>query len=380
VAGTPAAILRTQNNAVHYYQQPADELRVDANRRTLIGHAEQIKFGKYGGDFTRFETSLVRQSAGFDVNDLGYLRRADLQDWSTWAALSFRNPRWIYRWMQINGNHWQTWNTSGTRLESALNFNGHMGLKNNWNVHAGGTLGRLGESFCDRCTRGGPVLRQSRGFFPWFGVNGDDRHMVMPSMWVNLWYADEGKTHGSSVGPSVRIRVSTQWQLNFGANFSNDHSHTQWYGNFIDSTTNVTHYSFAHLDQRTVSMNMRLNYTATPDLTFEFYGEPFVSTGTYSNFREVSATPGADRYDDRFVSFTPPASARRAFEFSQLRTNAVMRWEYRPGSTLYLVWAHGRQHSDNQRSAQSWTADYRELFDRHPDNTFLVKLAYWLNR
>jgi hypothetical protein len=380
VAGTPAALLRTQQTAVHYFQQPNDDPTVDPNRTSMTGHAEQIKFGKYGGGFTRFETSLVRQSAGFEVNDLGYLRRADLQDWSTWAALSFRNPRWIYRWMQINGNHWQTWNTSGTRLEKAFNFNGHMGLNNNWNIHAGGTFGRLGESYCDRCTRGGPALRQSRGFFPWFGVNGDDRHKFMPSMWVNLWYADEGETHGSSLSPSVRVRVSTQWQANFGANFSDDHSHTQWYGNFTDEGTSVTHFSFAHLDQRTVSMNVRLNYTATPDLTFEFYGEPFVSTGTYSNFREVSATPDAERYADRFVSFTPPASARRAFEFSQLRTNAVMRWEYRPGSTLYLVWAHGRQHSDNQRSDQSWTSDYRELFDRHPDNTFLIKLAYWLNR
>ena len=64
-------------------------------------------------------------------------------DWSTWAALSFREARGIYRWAQINGNHWETWNTSGTRLENALNFNGHMGLKNNWDVHLGGTLDRL---------------------------------------------------------------------------------------------------------------------------------------------------------------------------------------------------------------------------------------------
>ena len=97
-------------------------------------------------------------SPGFEANDLGFLRRADLTDWSTWAALSFREARGIYRWAQVNGNHWETWNTSGLRLQNALNFNGHMGLRNNWDVHLGGTMDRLTESYCDRCTRGGPAL------------------------------------------------------------------------------------------------------------------------------------------------------------------------------------------------------------------------------
>jgi hypothetical protein len=379
VAGSRAAILRTQRSSVHYYQQPGDDHTIDSLRTSLSGHAEQIKFGKYGGGITRFETSLVQQSGGFDVNDLGFLRRADIRDWSTWAALSFREPRGIYRWLQINGNHWEHWTTSGVRLENAFNFNGHMGLHNNWNLHAGGTVGGLGETYCDRCTRGGPLLRDSRGFYPWFGVNGDSRRTIVPSMWVNLSYSDEGRTHSSSLSPSVSLRFSSRLQANLGTNISKGDYATQWFGNFTDSA-GVTHYSFAHLDQRTLSMNVRLNYTATPDLTFEFYGEPFVSSGTYSNFREVSATPGAASYDHRFTPFTPPADADTGFNFSQLRTNAVLRWEYRPGSTLFLVWAHGRQRSLDQNLQQSWQNDYRDLFDRHPDNTFLIKVAYWLNR
>jgi hypothetical protein len=114
----------------------------------------------------------------------------------------------------------------------------------------------------------------------------------------------------------------------------------------------------------------------------ELYAEPFVSNGTYSDFREVSATPRASDYDARFFPYTPPADAKTAFEFSQLRTNAVLRWEYRPGSTLFLVWAHGRGRREftDQRSDRSWGEEYRDLFDLHPDNTFLIKLAYWLNR
>ncbi len=379
VGGSPEAILRTQRSAVHYYQQPDDNQDVDPTRTSLSGHAEQIKFGKYGGGITRFETSLVRQSPGFDVNDLGFLRRADVLDWSTWAALSFRTPRGVYRWLQVNGNHWEHWSTSGLRLENAINTNAHMGLNNNWNIHGGGTLGQLGQSFCDRCTRGGPALRQARGLYPWFGVNGDGRRLLVPSMWVNLSYSDEGKSNSVSLSPSVSMRFSTRLQMELGTNYSTGEDDTQWFGNFADASGAI-HYSFARLEQRTVSLNVRLNYTASPDLTLEFYGQPFVSTGAYTNFREVSATPDANSYEARYQPYVPPANTDLGFRSQQLRTNAVLRWEYRPGSTLFLVWAHGRQAFTPEESRRSWQTEYSDLLDLHPDNTFLIKVAYWLNR
>lgn len=378
ISGSADAIARTQTNAVHYYQQPGDDPVLDPGRTSLTGHAEQLKFGKYAGGVVRFETSFVRQSAGFDVNDLGFLRRADQQDWSTWASLRFNTPRGPYRWLQINGNHWQTWNTSGTRLQTAFNSNAHMGLRNNWNVHAGGTIDGIGEVFCDRCTRGGPVLRRSRGFFPWFGVNGDNRSTLVPSMWVNLGFADEGRTRTMRLNPSITMRMSTQLQATLGAGIATNDFATQWFGNFSEG--DVMHYSFARLEQRTLSMNLRINYTARPDLTLELYAEPFTSTGTYSDFREVSETPEADSYADRFVPFTPPTAADRGFSVSQLRTNAVARWEYMPGSTLFVVWAHGREGSQRVPSERTWSGEYRDLLELHPENTFLVKVAYWFNR
>jgi hypothetical protein len=380
VLGSPEVIYRTQRNPTHYYQQPGDELEVDSGRTSLSGHAEQLKFGKYGGGVTRFETSVVRQSPGFDVNDLGFLRRADILDWSTWGALSFRDARGIYRWAQINGNHWERWNTSGTRLENAVNVNGHMGLRNNWDVHLGSTVGALTESYCDRCTRGGPALRESRGIYPWGGVNTDSRRTVSGGMWVNLSFSDEGKSHGATLSPYVNLRVSPRLQANIGADVARDRDNTQWYGNFTDDA-GVTHFTFATLRRRTISMSTRLNYTVTPDLTFEFYGQPFVSTERYSDVREVSETPGAADYDDRFRPYVPPAGSKTYFKSTQLRTNAVARWEYRPGSTVFVVWAHGRQDNSNRENGrQSWFRDYRDLFELHPENTFLIKVAYWLSR
>ena len=127
-------------------------------------------------------------------------------------------------------------------------------------------------------------------------------------------------------------------------------------------------------------MSVRVTYTMTPTLTFEFYGQPFVSTGQYSDVRELSATPRAASYDDRFKPYVVDTSTSMAFKASQLRTNSVVRWEYRPGSTLFLVWAHGRDGPANSSMNESWSEDYRDLFSLHPENTFLVKLAYWMNR
>ncbi|HEX6557824.1 MAG TPA: DUF5916 domain-containing protein [Longimicrobiales bacterium] len=377
VAGSREAIALTERNAVHYYQQPGDDVAVDS-ATTLAGSYGQLKFGKYGGGITRFETSLVRISSGYDVNDLGFLRRADILDWSTWAALSFQTQTKHYRWAQLNGNHWEHWNTSGLRLEDAFNMNGHVGLRNNWNVHLGGTLAGVGETYCDRCTRGGPALRNSRGFYPWGGINGDDRKKVVPSMWVNLGFGDDGTSHNYWLSPAVDLNLSTQLQTSLGAGIGHTIDNAQWFGNFSESGT--THYSFARLDQRTVSMNVRINYTARPNLTLEFYGEPFASSGSYRDVREVSATPRARSFAARFQPYTPPADAPSLqFDYIQLRTNAVMRWEYLPGSTVFLVWAHGRDDFRAMRQG-TWRDDYNDLFQLHPDNTFLIKVAYWINR
>jgi hypothetical protein len=382
VAGTPAAILRTQRSSVHYYQQPGDDPQLDPVRESLSGYSAQLKLGKYSGGITRFETSVIRMSPGFEANDLGFLRRADLMDWSTWAALSFREARGIYRWAQINGNHWETWNTSGRRLENALNFNGHMGTNNNWDFHAGGTMSRLGESYDDRETRGGPPLRQSRRLSPWAGFNTDSRKMVSGGIFVNWLFADEGKTDGLFLDPYVTLRLGSPFQLTVGGGYGRDHNDSQWFGNFTETPSGVTHYSFAHLDYQETSISVRMNYTMTPDLTLELYARPFRATGVYSDFREVSATPNADSYDARFQQYMPPVPPEATrFKFTDFISNSVLRWEYRPGSTLFVVWQHGREDPGHHETfRQSLMRDYRELFELHPNNTFLVKVAYWFSR
>jgi hypothetical protein len=146
----------------------------------------------------------------------------------------------------------------------------------------------------------------------------------------------------------------------------------QPHGTVTDSTT---HYTFARLDQNEASLTGRIDYTVSPTLTVQLYAQPFVSKGTYSNLSEL-ADPRAAAYADRYKPYT---GVLDGFNRKQFNSTAVLRWEYRPGSTLFVVWTQGRQLFLDAEGTRSMSREFRDLFDLHPDNTFLVKASYWLN-
>src|SRR5690606_27031939 len=138
----------------------------------------------------------------------------------------------------------------------------------------------------------------------------------------------------------------------------------QWIANYGALLSDTTHYTFAHLDQSTLGITTRLNWTASPTLSFQLYAAPFVSTGSFRNWREL-ADPRADRYEDRYRPYGGQRNPD-CFSYKQFNSNAVMRWEYRPGSTLFLVWQQGRLQSDVNHGAFDFSRDYRDLFRAHP--------------
>jgi hypothetical protein len=379
VTGSEDAIAATQQSSVHYFQRPDSPHEFDPTRTSLSGHSGQVTFGKIGGGKLRFQTSYQRVSPGFESNDLGFLRRADWQSQATWAALQLNKPALFYRRLFWNFNEWHDWTIGGLLLDRAVNTNVHTELNNSWWIHLGGTLGGLGEVSCDRCARGGPALRTSTYFSPWGGIQGDTRWPVTPGLWFNYRVGDEGRTRFFNINPAVDFRVGSGWTGSLGVNYSRNTDDRQWYGNFTDAVP-VTHYTFAHLEQRTYSMQFRLNYTASPTLTFQAYAEPFISNGQYSNVREL-ADPRADRYEDRFQPYNDPEIIANPGQFNvkQFNSNVVLRWEYRPGSALFLVWQQGRQ-DNSVYNNRTFGRDFDRLFDAHPDNTFLVKLSYWFDR
>jgi hypothetical protein len=214
---------------------------------------------------------------------------------------------------------------------------------------------------------------------PSLTISGDSRRVLVPSLGIAASRTDSWRTRYEAVRPGIALNLSTQLQTSVGAELSRNRDNTQWYGNFTDSA-GTTHYTVGRLEQRTLALTTRASYAATPNLTLELYAAPFVSTGSYSTIRELSTTPRAASYDDRFAHYTPPPGSPAGFDVRQLRSNLIARWEYRPGSTLYVVWTHGRDGRDDSSIERPWDAEYRSLFALHPDNTFLIKAAYWLSR
>jgi hypothetical protein len=374
VTGSRSAILQTQRSSVHLYQRPDAGLGVDSTRTSLSGNAEELTFGKSGGNIIHYQTSYSRQSAGYELNDLGYLRRANQQGFNNWMGMQWIKPNKVYRRLQGNFNAWGYWTADGLQLERAVNTNWHLNTTNNMFLNAGTTIYQLGSSFCDNCARGGPAIRVNPGFNWNVSASGDDRRRIIPSLFYNQSHGDAGRSHSYDIEPDVQIKAMSQLQLEVFGSFTKNFDNSQWLGNFTDA--GGTHYAFAHLNQQTTSLGLRADYTATPTLSFQLYAAPFVSRGEYSNTRQLSTTPRATDYDNRYTTYSPPAGATLAFDVKQLRSNSVMRWEFRPGSTLFAVWTHGRDGFDSTVN-RSWATEYQDLFRLHPANTFLLKLAYW---
>ena len=375
VRGHPDAIAATQRSGVHNFQRPDDDVVYDPQRTSLSGTGFRLGLGKVGGGVTRFNTTLSRWSPGLEVNDVGFLTLADEQSWGNWFALVFNTPRSFYRRLQVNFNQWQNFTIGGTRTSLGGNINMNSMLKNQWFTYMG--VGGNAPAYCARCLRGGPALLNDPRLNSWMGIEGDGRRALIPSVNVSYSRWDEGRSRSYSVSAGLRARVASRFSTSLSPSYSENTDDRQWVGNFEDPGSGGLHYTVAHLEQRTAALTARADLTMTPSLTLQVYAQPFVTTGNYTNWREATESRARD-YDERFRPYGSGA-APDAFNVKQFRSNTVLRWEYRPGSTLYAVWAQGRHQDDLDPGTFELRRDGRNLFSAHPDKTFLIKASYWFS-
>ncbi|MEO5815169.1 MAG: DUF5916 domain-containing protein [Gemmatimonadaceae bacterium] len=383
VSGSAASIAALQTNTVHAYQRPDDDVSYNPNRTSLRGDAERISFSKFGGGVTRFQSVYQRYSPGFETNDLGYQQRADEQLFRNWFALQFSKPTKVYQRAFFNFNAQESWTTEGLVLGNGVNHNNHIQWKNFMWTHIGFNLNGYVTSYSDRAARGGPAIRNSPSQSFWSGIESDSRRQVTGSLWAGGGKSDEGRSFYGYIEPNVNVRLSSRFSASLGAGYNRNGDASQFYNQYGAAGSDTTHYTFARLDQTTMSLNSRLNFTATPNLSFQFYAQPYESKGTYADQIEI-ANPRADKFADRFKSYRNSNGIFDGFNFRQFNSNAVVRYEYRPGSTLFVVWQQGRNNyltpSDpGYEGAYSFSRDYKSVFQDHPNNTFLVKWSYWLN-
>ncbi len=375
VRGSAEAIARTQRSTVHLYQRPDDDLAYDSTRTSLSGFGSGIGLSKNGGGITRFYTGGWYKGPGVEINDVGFMSSANNMGWSNWFAFVFQKPNLFYRRWQVNFNQWNSWVPGGPSTGHGGNINMNGQLRNMWFVY-GGIGGETG-TYCPSCLRGGPAILRDRVVQGWTGITGDQRHAVYPSLNASFWRGDGGRSVNTNVNGSLEGRVASSFSASLGLSVSRNTNDRQWLGNYGEVGSDTTHYTVAHLSQRTVNVTTRINWTASPTLSLQLYAQPFVTGGDYSNWRDVTS-PRATAYVDRFSPFTQEGEPG-GFNFKQFRSNTVLRWEYRPGSTLFLVWAQGRVQDGLDAGTFRWGRDYRNLFSAHPDNTFLIKASYWFS-
>ncbi len=371
VAGQADAIARLQKNAVHNFQRPdGDYLTFDDTATTLTGHAGAVGIAKIGGERVRFSANYGYKSPGFDSNDLGFQRRADERTINHWLQWRDQTPGKYVRQFMVNLNQWAGWNFGGDRLYGGGNLNMHWTFQNNWRTGFG--LNANGGGLRDRSTRGGPGVRTNDTLSLWHYLDFDDRRLVTPG--YNGYYERDGQgTFRMNANPRLTWRPSRALRFETGVRFNRNDDDAQWVENVTDGAT--THYVFGRLEQRTVAMTLRANYTLSPTLSIQSYAEPFVSAGRYRRFRELTNGRAA-AYPDRFEPYAYTGDAD--FNYRSFRTTNVLRWEYRPGSSLFAVWQQGRQ-DDGARGDFDFGRDFGGLFSSPSRNVFLVKFSYWFN-
>lgn len=371
--GSADAISDRQQGTVHSFQRPdATHLVLDEQRTSLVGDAGMVSLQKISGERMRFTSLYLFKSPGFDINDVGYQRRADARNTSNWVQFRFDRPGTYVRSYRLNLNQWAAWNYGGDRLWGGGNVNMHWVFTNNWRTGFGINVNPRG--FDDRATRGGPGALGNDIVGGWWYVDGDDRRRLQPG-WNSYFERDRYGYRYAEIEPKVALRPTTALSFQGGVKLTRNDNPSQWV-EAVDAGR--THYVFGDLHQTQVALTARANYTITPNLSWQTYAAPFVSAGRYGGYKEL-VHGRADAYAARYQPFGYAGDAD--FKYLSFRTTNVLRWEFRPGSTLFVVWQQGREDDKGPEGGPfRFGRDIGHLFDVPASNVLLVKMAYWFNK
>lgn len=397
VEGSREAISETQKSWIHNFQRPdATFVKYDSTRTSLMGQGGKIVLGKYGGKL-KFLAATAWKSPSLELNDVGYMRMADDILEVVWVGYRIYEPFFIFRNLNLNFNQWLEWNFAGDITAPGGNINAHTQLKNYWTLSFG--LNYDGDGISTTELRGGPALKYSGNKNLWLDLGSNERKKLTVEAEFGAQQGNKsGSRNSQSYGLGLGYRPLENLKISLMPNFAISEDELQYVDQFEYGTK--TDYLFARINQKTLSASVRINYNITPDLSIQYWGQPFVSSGKYTDFKRITDGKAA-KYNDRFhllttseLSYIAPDETYQVsdltgselyrfdqpdFNVKEFLSNMVLRWEYRPGSALYLVWSQNRNQSVSNGSFH-FRQDLNKLFDEKPYNVFLVKLSYRLGR
>lgn len=392
VSGSATAIEATQRSLTHLFQRvDANHVNVDPTRTSLTGTGGKFSFGKNGGGNWRYTGAVAWRSPELELNDIGFLRQAD--EIFQYADVGYQTlkPTNTYRSARIKIEQSSTYDFDGNYNRFQLEVQSFVNWKNNWWTELG--FGHKPRIYTNTFLRGGPRWRYSdeNFMFLFFGSDQSKKFNFTLGM-------VESKSKQNNFAFKRRVLRFNYQPINslsfaFATTYNLNPNKTQYVNE--KSFGSIQRYILGEIDQKTWDASLRVNYSINPNLSVQFYGSPFITRGTYSNFNYVKNATASD-LNDRVQWFSTNQISKSGseflidenedtitdykfnnpdFTFAQFRSNLVVRWEYIPGSEMFLVWSNGAtQFGDGTESLGS-TVD-NLIFNRKADNTFLLKLTY----
>ncbi len=408
VQGSPEALIRIQRSSNHYFQRPdATRLAVDSTATSMNGYNWRLQFARRDAEHWTGALWFAQITPGFEINDLGFSRSGERLDGGARIEYQHITPgRYLrnYRFNFFtfyNFRHealddpwsWSSWrnNYKNGRFWAGADFE----LNNNWDVFLGSSFSPT--QFSDTRTRGGPVMEDPGSYSFDIGVGTDRRKRI--SLETELDYENYQRGgHEWEAEVEATIRPTPNWELEVTPNFSWERNAAQYVARtdaLPFAPTYGSRYVFSDLERRSFSLETRLNVAFSPDLTLQLYAQPLLSSGDYLNYKQLlrASSFDFDVLDEGTRSFIDPADGYRYLDFDgdgmpdinfsdrdfniqSLRMNVVLRWEYRAGSRVFLVWQQTRSERD-ENGTLDIGRDFGNLFGGESENIFIVKFNYW---
>ena len=404
VKGTKEAIYNTQTAFEHLFQRPdADEVSLDPNRTSLTGTGGTIRFGKSGGrsgkhgEVFKFETGFTYRSPQLELNDIGFMLTANEINHFTWAGLQFQKPFSVFRQARLNINHWGKWDGSGRFIFDLINFNAHGTFKSNWQTGMGFTYNPF--EISNNALRGSWSMRRPIGVGPNAYVNSDYRKKLYGSFNMGGFVGFENTVKNRNASLSLSFQPLNSLNISISGSYSYNWRRQDQFVDNINYNGN-TRSIVSQVKQETWRFVTRISFNITPDLTLQYYGQPYITRPLYSNYAYVSS-PMAKQFNDRFHVYAPNeisfdnnngiylvdenhdgvtdySFGKPDFNFVQFRSNLVIRWEYIRGSEVYFVWSRGNTPAvANELDTPMLSSLFNNAFDSQETRSiFLIKCTY----
>ncbi|HNX54917.1 MAG TPA: DUF5916 domain-containing protein [Prolixibacteraceae bacterium] len=391
INGDKEAISGLQLSSVHYYQRPdASHLDYDPERTSLTGTGGFLSGGKRSGRFRAVGT-LNWRSPGVDFNDLGYLYQADLIQQIADITYKVNKPKGIVRsyYGQLTQQHEMSWGRETTldriNLHGFVHFNNlwmmHLNLRSNFNI------------FDTRELRGGPMLYKGAFNTVQYTLQTNSVKKFYTILGPLFAWSSDDSYKGSSYLLQFQWQISNRFSVMAKTVLSENVDANKFAARATDAEKRVQ-YFVGEINRKTLSSTLRIEYYISPEISIQYYGNPYSSVGTYTNFRQV-INGSARSFNDRYASMktTVPTPGRYLltdsgassyniknpdFNYQEFRSNLVGRWEFRPGSTLYLVWTNTRSAYSDQIGQSVWKS-FGDIWNVKSENVFMLKLSYWFS-